>query len=227
MSKTTLFIGMMSASVVLTAHAQTNIAQPIALLNPGFEYPSTTAGTLTDPPESWRAFSPQADNVAAVTTTHAHGGAQALAFRVRATTNTFMGIAQEFAVTPHYRYGFSVYAVDDETDRIQGDSFGQIHFEWRDATGKEIGRTYGPVWKADLPCKRWERFLVEGNPPEKTVTGLAVITMYCRNSGGRGTFYVDDCEFTAALQQSPCPTQTSRTRRNRLVMPPPGTNTVR
>lgn len=213
-----MLIGWLAAAIVpaATAQAPFPLSPPPALRNAGFEEPAVPPGAAEFPrPEGWSCFASVPGEKIAVTATGARSGAQALVFPPVPAHNAFEGAAQEFPVQPGHHYEFAVHARSDSADRLAADSFGQIHFEWRGADGKEVSRTYGPTWAAGLSAKQWERFFVEGDAPERAVSGLAVIMFYSRNGGGRGTFYVDDCQFTGGPppQAAGDPGSTSRMQR--------------
>lgn len=204
------------APVGLAQVSPTSAPAPV-LHNPGFEVP---AGTLEpQPPEGWSCFTSVPGEKIGVTAARPRNGSQSLVFKPLAVNNVFEGAAQEFAAVPAYHYEFAVYVTSDPADRPAADSFGQVHFEWRGADGKEVGRIYGPTWTAGLSAKQWERFFVEGDAPETAASGLAVIMFYSKSGAGRGTFHVDDCEFTGGppRQGSTSPSVTT-SRMKRLEM---------
>jgi hypothetical protein len=216
----------MAACLLMAASpaiAQESLLTPPALQNPGFEAPSTPADADTGAPESWMSFSSKPGAGIGVTPAVKRSGEQSLTLKAPDLDNGFSGVAQPFASVPGYHYVFAANVIGDATNRLAGEAYGQIHFEWRDAQGKEISRTWGPQWKADLATRRWERFCVEADAPKDAASGIAVITFYSKNAGGRGSFYVDDCEFSGGLRVSSSPrrgpTNSSSRARHPMTLP--------
>lgn len=201
-------------TVALPCAAQQMSVAVVPLKNTSFETPAVADGyDLHSRPEGWSCFASKPGEVIGVTTQAWRNGSQSLIFRAVADNQAFEGAGQEFAVVPGYRYGFTTYVMGDPANRLFGNAYGQIHLEWRNAENNEIGRTYGPTWTAGLSSKRWERYYVEGEAPAKAVKGIAVITFYTKDFGGRGAFFVDDCEFTGFPSRTASPTPSDRARR--------------
>jgi hypothetical protein len=198
-----LATGMCVLMIAAGAHGQGIPAETSGLQNPGFEYPSE--GGESNAPETWISFSSKPGARVGISQSVRKSGLQALALKTAPQNNEFAGIAQSFPAVAGYHYSFGIHVTGDESDRLAGDARGQVHIEWRDAQGKEISRTWGPVWGPDLSSKRWERFFVEGDAPIGAASGVAVITFNARNGGGRGTFYVDDCDFVGGPRVSSSP----------------------
>ena len=195
---------------------QPNIETP-PLVNASFESPEVTTPDNYFPPESWICFASKPGDKVGCTARTKRTGSQSLVFKAPSAANGFEGASQEFAVTPSYHYGFTAYVIGDESDQLSAGSFGQVHIEWRDATGKEITRVYGPTWDINLSSKRWERFFVEGDAPAGAAGGLVVVMFYSKNNPGRGTFYVDDCEFTGGPPRNASIRRDPNTRMNRFL----------
>jgi len=191
-----------------------------SLQNPSFETPASLEDTNAAPPEIWHYFSSKPGARVGVTASAKRSGGQSLTLKAPPRDNEFVGVAQSFPVSPGYHYVFAAHVIGDAPDRLVGEAFGQMHFEWRDAQGKEITRTWGPTWNAQLPTRRWERFMVEGDAPDGAVSGIVVMTLHSKNSGGRGTVYIDDCEFGGGLRVSGSPRRGPTNSADRIRRPP-------
>jgi hypothetical protein len=192
------------------------------LLNAGFESPEASTPENYFPPESWTCFASKPGDKVGCTAKTKRTGSQSLVFKAPSSANAFEGTSQEFAITPSYHYGFTAYVTGDESDQLGAGSFGQVHIEWRSADGKEISRVYGPTWDLNLSSKRWERFFVEGDAPANAASGLVVVMFYSKNNPGRGTFYVDDCEFTGSPPKNASLRRDPGTRMTRFLETNPG-----
>lgn len=193
-----------AALLVLAVSALAGRAQvePGLLKNPGFEQPSIIDGAVAGAkPDRWFFFSSNEEDKIGVTDRRKRGGMQSLKFQAQTATNQYAGMAQLFPAAPGYRYTFRAYVLGDAVDPIGDAAFGQISLEWQDVSGKEIERVHGPLWDAAARADRWEPFVVEGEPPEGAVQGVAVVTFFSCDSLGRGTFYVDDAEISARAAQ--------------------------
>lgn len=188
-----VFVGLaaLTLAMCLPAHAQ-----QVKLTNSGFEEPDIMEGaSLGSTPEGWFVFSSTETAQPGVTDARKRTGSQSLRFKAQQEADAFQGLAQEFLLTPGRHYSFIVHVMCDPADPLVGESFGQISFEWKEDTGKELGRTYGPTWNFELSSSRWEKLIVDGEPPEGTAKANVVITFFGKDSKGLGTFYVDDCEL--------------------------------
>lgn len=171
---------------------------PLTLVNKSFERPSILVGAIQGAePKPWFYFSSNAERRAGVTDVRKKSGLQSVVFKAQSGATNYQGLAQRFRARRGLRYGFSVAVMPDQLDRMSGDSCGQISLEWQDAAGKEISRTWGPRWTGDSTPGRWEKFLVESDPPTNAALGVAVITFFACDPSGTGSFYVDDCELSA------------------------------
>ncbi len=176
---------------------QTTAELPERLQNTGFEEPSIIGGAeLRAKPEAWFFFSSNEEDRIGVTDLRKRGGLQSLMFKAQAAGNQYAGMAQLFSAAPGHRYSFSAYVLGDAMDPISEGAYGQISLEWQDVHGNEIERVHGPIWDINLGTARWERFVVEGEPPPGTARGVAVFTFFSQASLGQGTFYADDAELT-------------------------------
>jgi hypothetical protein len=204
------------ASAAPVFSQQTNPETP-PLVNAGFESPEVTTPDNHFPPEGWICFASKPGDKVGCSAKAKRTGSQSIVFKAPSAANGFEGASQEFVVTPTYHYGFTAYVIGDESDPLSAGSFGQVHIEWRGADGKELSRVYGPTWDLNLSSKRWERFFVEGDAPAGTVSGLVVVMFYSKTNPGRGTFYVDDCEFTGGPPKNASPRSDSRNRMTRFL----------
>jgi hypothetical protein len=212
--------GVLAIASAAPVFSQQPAAETPPLLNASFESPEVTTAENDFPPESWICFASKPGDKAGCTAKVKRTGSQSLAFKAPSAANAFEGASQELVVTPSNRYGFTAYAIGDESDKLGAGSIGQVHIEWRSADGKEISRVYGPTWDLNISSMRWERFFVEGEAPGNAASGLVVIMFYSKSSPGIGTFYVDDCEFTATPSKSASLRRDPGTRMNSF----PGTN---
>ncbi len=168
-----------------------------AIENQGFEIPSILNGAETgSQPETWFLFSSTPGTSMGITDKKRRSGMQSFFFKAQQEEGAYSGIAQVFKVMPGLRYEFTVYAINDANDPIVGDSFGQVSIEWKDETGQEIKRDYGPLWTFDLSPIRWRKFLVGANAPEEASTAQIVVTFFSRDAAGQGTCYIDDAKLT-------------------------------
>lgn len=191
-------------------------APPDLLQNTGFEAPSV-ATFGKGMPDHWFCFASKPADSAHLTEANARTGSQSLRLAAHPDDEQFQGAAQEFEVQPGEHYRFTVRVMGDPEDRLVNEGFGQIHFEWRNDRGKEIARTYGPIWKRGLPTQRWEEYFVEADAPDEADSGMAVIMFYSKNSGGRGAFLVDDCELSSETRRTSSPPR-QKTRRTRQTL---------
>jgi hypothetical protein len=190
-----LLAGVIALSVSATAMAEDQASQA-ALQNPGFESPDISQGA--EPlatPESWFHFSSTPERKAGISNDRKLSGSQSLCFKAQAQQDSFQGVAQKFSAVSGKPYSFTVHVMSDPADPLVGNAYGQLSFEWRDATGKEITRTYGPTWKFELSSTKWEKVTVDADAPSGTTEGTVVITFFAKDCQGLGTFYVDDAEL--------------------------------
>lgn len=192
MRKELICVMLVILAVAIGARAQTRAS----LENPGFEAPSIAAGASEgDAPDQWFYFSSIAEDKDGITDRKKHDGMQSLIFESKEKFDAYAGFAQKFTAKAGHRYEFSVYAINDSSDPLTGESYGQVSIEWLGEDGQEIGRTYGPAWNFDLSPIRWEKFLVGDVAPEGAAQAQAVITFFSRDSEGFGTCYIDDSKI--------------------------------
>ena len=119
-----------------------------------------------------------------------------MCFQAQEPSDAFQGLAYKFPALSGKGYTFSLYVISDPANPVSGSSFGQISIEWRDATGKEIARNFGPTWNFELSSTQWERFTVNADAPAGAVEGSAVITFFAKDCKGAGSFFVDDTDLS-------------------------------
>jgi hypothetical protein len=191
----TLLTGVLSLAVSVAAMAQDQTPQA-TLQNAGFESPDISTGAeQMAAPESWFHFSSTPETKAGVSDARKRSGSQALCFKAQTPQNSFEGLVQKFSAVSGKPYSFTVYVMSDPADPLVGAAEGQVSFEWHDATGKEITRTYGPTWNFELSSTKWEKITVDADAPDGATEGSAVITFLAKDCKGLGTFYVDDAEL--------------------------------
>lgn len=197
MSIRILLVGALVLGAAAVCRAQ-EAATPIALQNSGFEKPDIVGGAAVGTkPDLWFMFASGPVNKIGVSDARKKTGSQSLLFKALSETNAFEGVAQKFTAKAGTHYTFTIYAMGEANDPLAGASYGQIHFEFQDAAGKEILRIHGPTWDFQLPATRWEKFYVDADAPDAAASGSAVITFFSQDSGGLGTFYVDDVELSS------------------------------
>lgn len=194
-----LLTGVLSLAICATAVAQEEQAPqtPQATLqNGGFESPDiSTGGELMATPEPWFHFSSTPERKAGVSDARKRSGSQSVCFKAQEPQDSIQGLAQKFSVVAGKPYSFTIYVMSDPADPLVGAAFGQVSFEWRDATGKEVSRTYGPTWNFELSSTKWEQITVDADAPENATEGSAVITFFAKDCKGVGSFFVDDTEL--------------------------------
>jgi hypothetical protein len=192
-----LLTGVLSLAVTATAMAQDQAQAPQdTLQNSGFESPDISkGGEPMATPDNWFHFSSTPERKAGVSDARKRSGSQSLCFKAQEPQDSFQGLAQKFSAKSGKPYSFTIYVMSDPADPLVGAAFGQVSFEWRDATGKEITRTYGPTWNFELPSTKWEKITVDADAPDGAAEGSAVITFFAKDCKGMGTFYVDDTEL--------------------------------
>ena len=198
MKSVAVLVASLSLAATMTCQAQNDTNASMTLVNTGFENPSIVGGAQPGAQaDKWFFFSSAADQNVGVSDTRKKGGMQSLKFKAQTASNAYDGVAQKFLAKSGGHYTFTVYLMSDPTDPLVGGAYGQISIEWHDNTGKEISRVHGPTWNFELASSNWTKFLVEGDAPENTAAGMAVITFFSQDSNGRGTFYADDCELNS------------------------------
>ena len=191
------FVGMACLTMVaLTVCAQEDQLTE-SLANGGFEQPSITSGALGgSEPEGWFYFCSTSEKRSGISGSAKKEGSQSLLFRAQSMTNAYEGYAFKFLAKSGNHYTFTVHVTPNPDDPMVAGAYGQISFEFRDETGKEIQRVHGPIWGVELPSGKWEKFLVEADGPEGAASGSAVLSFFSFGSGGAGSFYVDEAELS-------------------------------
>lgn len=194
-----LVAGVLAIAICGTAAAQDEAAAPATpttLQNGGFEAPDISKGAeQLATPEGWFHFSSTPERKAGVSDARKRSGSQSLCFKAQSPQDSFQGLAYKFSANAGKPYSFTIYAMSDPADPLVGAAFGQVSFEWRDATGKEVSRTYGPTWNFELSSTKWEKITVDADAPEGATEGSAVVTFFAKDCKGMGTFFVDDAEL--------------------------------
>jgi hypothetical protein len=193
-----MLAGVLSLALTVAAVAQDQTTQSaqITLENGGFESPDISKGAeQLATPDNWFHFSSTPERKAGVSDGRKRSGSQALCFKAQTPQDSFQGLATKFNAVSGKPYSFTIYAMSDPADPIVGGAFGQVSFEWRDATGKELSRTYGPTWTFELSSTKWEKITVDADAPDGATEGSAVITFFSKDCKGVGTFFVDDAEL--------------------------------
>jgi hypothetical protein len=190
-----LLTGVLSLVVSATVMAQDQAPQA-TLQNGGFESPDIGKGA--EPlatPDNWFHFSSTPERKAGVSDARKRSGSQSLCFKAQTPQDSFQGLAYKFSAVSGKPYSFTVYIMSDPADPLVGAAFGQVSFEWRDATGKEIARTYGPTWNFELSSAKWEKITVDADAPDGATEGSAVVAYFAKDCKGMGSFFVDDAEL--------------------------------
>ena len=193
-----LLTGVLSLVVSAAAMAQEQAPQAAqsTLQNAGFESPDISKGAeQLATPENWFHFSSTPERKAGVSDARKRSGSQSLCFKAQAPQDSFQGLAHKFSAVSGKPYSFTIHIMSDPADPLVGAAFGQVSFEWRDATGKELDRTYGPTWNFELSSTKWEKITVDADAPEGATEGSAVVTLFSKDCKGMGSFFVDDTEL--------------------------------
>ena len=69
--------------------------------------------------------------------------------------------------------------------------YGQLSIEWKDSDGKELGRSWGPTWRADLAAGNPAKPEITASAPEGAVAAALVISLY-EEEKASGGFRVED-----------------------------------
>ena len=87
---------------------------------------------------------------------------------------TFAGASQSIPCVPNAALRFSVTAKGVESLK---NCTGQISIQWMDSTGKEISRSWGPVWSDALPSGGVMEFDMSATSPGEAATAVLAITL--------------------------------------------------
>ncbi len=186
----TLFVAAISA-IATAAQTAGNL-----LSNAGFETPQADAANAAAKPDNWDVFCREPNGAKiSLSTGAAKTGKQSLRFTCTGVAESYEGIAQVVNVSEGKRFELSVFVGNDNAQRLKGTTRGQISIEWKDSTGNEIARSWGPDWGA-LAGDSWTQFKMTGEAPAKAVQAVAVITVHEGKEPGGGSFYADDMSLT-------------------------------
>jgi hypothetical protein len=188
------------AGTVAIACASPTWAAADLLQNGGFESPAIEAGKQSGTsPSDWQVFSSADGNKIGLTSKLSHGGKQAVRAEAQGIPGSFQGLYQVVAVEAGAKYHFRVFARNDSASPVKGPMRGQISIEWKDSSGTEIDRTWGPDWGTALASDSWKEFEITATAPSNAVKAHFVITQHDgAEAGAGGAFIVDDAEVAAA-----------------------------
>lgn len=166
-----------------------------SLRNGDFESPvvSQDKDSETNPAE-WTLFSSivGGENVG-LTAKQSHGGKQAARFTVQGKADAYQGLFQARPVNLGTTYLLTAHVRNDGASPLKGLARGQLSIEWKDSTGQEIERVWGPDWGASLSATQWSKFEMKARPPANASTAHFVITQFDgKGEVGSGGFLLDD-----------------------------------
>jgi len=128
-----------------------------------------------------------------LTTKPAFSGKQSLRMSAQGKKQGVGGLLQVVDVKPHKNYTFKVHVINDEDDRMQGTTRGQISIEWLDADAHEVGRSLGPEWSKSLSRTTWKEKKVTAKSPTDAALAKFVVTIFDGyKPGPGGAFFIDD-----------------------------------
>ncbi len=189
--------GLLVSGAVLAFGAQEEKDAIRTLVNTGFERP--VLAESEDPavePENWFFFSSaEEDPRPTLTEVHQKTGKQALYFKAPSQAKGYLGYAQRFLPQPGATYQFSVHVLNDAGNPIPAGAYAQISVEFKNETGLELERVYGPIWGSELSSVSWQKHTVSATAPEGASLGVVVITFFSQDTKNIGAFYVDDIDF--------------------------------
>jgi len=170
--------------IVMLAITLPVIAAENLLENPSFEEPTYSGKD----PSGWWSWN---SNYNGITSKTARTGKQAIYFtkppdnkaQHQGIVFTYKGVKQS------KEYTFSCYVKNSEKDPIKGSAYGQISIEWRKG-GKEISRTWGPTWDANLSTENWKLVSMSAVAPQGVDECFFVINFF--TEGGSGAYFADD-----------------------------------
>ncbi len=169
------------------------------LSNGSFESPSANQPAAQQPatPEKWMGFGRDQDAVnLTLTNQAANSGSQSARIASNRVAGSFHGLSQNVPVQPGKTYRFTVQARQDPNEKLQGTTRAQISIEWKDATGKEVDRTWGPDFGSSLSSDKWTEFQMTGTAPAQAASATFVLTMHEGDKPGGGAVLVDDATVT-------------------------------
>ncbi len=178
--------------ILIALSAASGLADETRLANGDFELPAAVPG-LPTPPDKWTIFSSTTNNKITLVDKQGRTGKQSCRFTAQEVAGSYQGLYQAVPVSAGKRCEFQLHARNDTGNPLKAPARGQISIEWKDATGNEVDRTWGPDWGADLPADGWKKIEVAGTAPPTAVAAHVVITQHDgAESGANGAFYVDD-----------------------------------
>ncbi|MFH0880027.1 MAG: hypothetical protein V2A34_09975, partial [Lentisphaerota bacterium] len=162
--KVLIVAGLIALGCLMAISAEAKMKKELD--NANFEVPVALIGKAAlATPTNWAFFSSAEAPVYGLTNSKKKSGLQSIKIGALEAVNSFVGVAQSMDVLPGKAYLFSVYASNDSTNPIPSGAYGQISMEWKDASGTEIDRTFGPSWSSEISDRKWERFEMEGEAP--------------------------------------------------------------
>lgn len=185
-------------SCALLAWAWSALASPAAkppeanlAPNPGFEEP---AGIENAYPTNWTHYTstPKMNNIG-VSSASKLTGNQCLRIKTQGVTNASHGLLAALPVTPGDKYTFIVNFLNDKADPLGGTFKGSLAIEWKNAQGKEIGRSRSTDLDTRLSRMHWTDVSIKKAPaPKGAVQGVFGIHLEEGSEGAQGSLLVDD-----------------------------------
>jgi len=166
-----------------------------SLANPGFEQPPVAVDKDSEQnPDGWQLFSSvTGSEKIGMTSKHSHAGQQAARFVAQGKADSYQGLFQKLPATLGATYSFTAHVRNDGANPLKGKTRGQLSIEWKDASGNEIERSWGPEWTESLPATGWKKVEMTVRPPANASTGHFVVTQFDgKDESGSGAFLVDD-----------------------------------
>jgi hypothetical protein len=168
------------------------------LVNADFEL---ALGAQVARPVGWDFFASGGGTYATLVDAAARGGKKALMVSTVGRPKAFSCAAQTVSVVPGQKYSMRAYVHASEQNPMDGTAYGQLVIEWRDATGTEIGRTWGQTWGRNLSRIRWERTEIEDVvAPDNAAAAVFGIHLYDGPGKSRGAVVVDTVSVTTPGQ---------------------------
>lgn len=154
------------------------------LPNSSFEEPK---GAVGEDPSEWWSWNSDYNGV---TTDAKRTGKQAIYFTSYPNPEEHGGILYTYEnVKPGKTYSFSCYVINSVTEPMLGGACGQLSIEWRKGD-KEIDRSWGPSFGADLSRSEWKLVTMTATAPQEADSCNFVIQFF--NKDGQGGYYADD-----------------------------------
>lgn len=169
------------------------LAGDTILTNGSFEAEVSGDGVA---PGGWFYFSSGEPGID-ITDVQKRSGTRCLWLRTQEKAWATLGVAATLDVVPGTHYTFVAYVINDRERPLRGTAEGYLGIEWKDASGKEIGRVQGMSWTRHLSRLRWEPVQVTDKAPEEAATANFVIVLGDGSSAAEGACYVDDVQVDA------------------------------